>query len=93
MKYFKEGFRFNIIAACASELIFFIDRASAWEQRQLLQISVMLVIFYDASLFYMPVYNFPEPSGPHKVGYKAFRADDCYHSFVSAYYPCKQDSA
>lgn len=48
----------------------------------------MLVLFYNATIFYMPVYELPEPTGPYKVGFKVFRVDDNYHTTVSAYYPC-----
>lgn len=40
---------------------------------------------YILTLVSYPVYEFPEPTGQHHVGYLSYRLEDSYHTKVAVY--------
>jgi platelet-activating factor acetylhydrolase len=47
------------------------------------QVSAVLTIFYIYTLVTYPAYEFPQPTGPHKVGYRTLRVNDGFYSKVA----------
>lgn len=78
-KYFFEGFRANFFITIIIQLLLLISNS--------LFINLPLCILMYFSLFYFPVYKYPNPTGPYRVGYRRFTIAGV--TSVGIYYPTR----
>ncbi len=80
IKYYLEGFRFNYFFFFITQLILMTVESNA--------VHIAFILFSSFMIDFFPVYEYPDPTGSHKVGYKSVFHDQ--NLDMAVYFPTSE---